>query len=198
MSMAHQHKALILIVEDDDRRVAKLNEWLPDSFRLVHVKSGGQAIGVLNRSHSFEFAGVMLDYDLDIRPERGVITGAQVAEHVLCNVDSSTPILVHSANDKMAPFIVGELADQFSVTRINWTQMTEGIFLRWLREVHEEWEDRLDLFEEHDDRNFNRTAAFRGDLDWLTEMSESTNKRYLKGYDFNGSRQTRDPTNRPG
>ena len=56
--------APILLVEDDEKRVSLLKNWLPPVFRLVHCKTGGAALGLLERSSSWDFSGVMLDHDL--------------------------------------------------------------------------------------------------------------------------------------
>lgn len=56
----------ILIVEDDDERVAKFRSWLPETMRIVHARSAGSAIGILQRDKGRVYAGIMLDHDLQL------------------------------------------------------------------------------------------------------------------------------------
>ena len=54
---------LILMVEDERRRVDRLQTWLPADMRIVWVRSAGAALGVLRRDRR-AYAGVLLDHDL--------------------------------------------------------------------------------------------------------------------------------------
>ena len=53
----------IFIVEDDQRRVDWFRAWLPKDMRLVHARSGGRELGVIQRDRT-AFSGIMLDHDL--------------------------------------------------------------------------------------------------------------------------------------
>ena len=52
---------LVLLVEDDDERAAKIEQCVPHQVRWVRARSAGAAIGILRRD---KFTGILLDFDL--------------------------------------------------------------------------------------------------------------------------------------
>ena len=53
----------VLLVEDDQGRVEWFRAWLPKDIRLVHARSAGLALGIIQRD-CHDIAGIMLDHDL--------------------------------------------------------------------------------------------------------------------------------------
>lgn len=135
----------ILLIEDDNGRVRKIMEWLPEDVRLVHAGSAGWAIGILQRDRD-AYAGIMLDHDLQGQIATDMdffLSGTNVVKTIIANVPSNTPVLVHSMNPGDAPKMVVALSRSgFSVTRIPMVVMTKEGFDEWLEEVRESWDDR--------------------------------------------------------
>jgi len=135
----------ILLIEDDDSRVIKIREWLPENVRLIHAGSAGRAIGILQRDRN-TYAGIMLDHDLQGQIATDMdffLSGTNVVKTIIANVTPSTPVLVHSMNPSDAPKMVTALTKSgFSVTRIPMRVLTEEGFKEWLDEVRETWADR--------------------------------------------------------
>ena len=134
----------VLIVEDDQRRVDWFRAWLPRDIRLVHARSGGKALGILERN-AHEFAGIMLDHDLQdssVVANDKNLSGSIVVVKVMQHIRPNIPILVHSMNPGKAESMKKALeASRFSVTRMPMGEMSKDTFLEWLEEVREEAED---------------------------------------------------------
>ena len=77
---------LILVVEDNKRRVEQFEKWKPDGFRLIWSRSAGQAIGNLKKSQPRDYDGLMLDH----LPCKKAV--AAIAKELLCT--ESLPELV--------------------------------------------------------------------------------------------------------
>lgn len=137
----------ILIVEDDPRRADLLCSWFPKGFRGVAVRSAGTAIGVLERTEPLDFAAVMLDHDLQLRPataEDLILSGSSITELIARKISREIPILVHSMNVTRGPIIASRLADAgFEVVQIPVDQLTPEWLGGWLREARENYEDLL-------------------------------------------------------
>ena len=133
----------ILIVEDDQRRVDWFRAWLPRDIRLIHARSGGKALGILERDAD-ELAGIMLDHDLQ---ESSVVandknlSGSTVVIKLMQHIWPNIPIMVHSMNTGKAERMKKALeASGFSVARMPMGEMNKDAFLEWLEEVREEVE----------------------------------------------------------
>lgn len=133
----------ILIVEDDQRRVDWFRAWLPRDIRLIHARSGGKALGILERDAD-ELAGIMLDHDLQ---ESSVVandknlSGSTVIIKVMQHIRPNIPIMVHCMNPGTAERMKKALeASGSSVTRMPMGEMSKDAFLEWLEEVREEVE----------------------------------------------------------
>jgi CheY-like chemotaxis protein len=135
----------ILLIEDDNGRVVRIKEWLPDDVRLVHAGSAGRAIGILQRDRD-AYAGIMLDHDLQGQIATDMdffLSGTNVVKSIITNVPKDTPVLIHSMNPEDAPKMVQALTKSgFSVTRLPMVVMTRIGLNEWLEEVRESWENR--------------------------------------------------------
>lgn len=135
----------ILLIEDDNGRVRKIREWLPEDVHLVHAGSAGRAIGILQRDRD-AYAGIMLDHDLqgNIATEMDFfLSGSNVVKTIIANVPNDTPVLVHSMNPDDAPKMVQALTKAgFSVTRTPMVIMTRTGLNEWLQEVRDVWEEK--------------------------------------------------------
>ncbi|WP_292977744.1 hypothetical protein, partial [Nitrosomonas sp.] len=58
-----QRPPRLLLIEDSPARIEQFRQWVPESMVLVTVTSAGRAIGILQRSDPFDYAGIMLDHD---------------------------------------------------------------------------------------------------------------------------------------
>ena len=135
----------ILLIEDDRRRIEKLTEWLPEGYRAVVTKSAGTALGLLERDRGYVYAGICLDHDLQQQTavaSDNELSGTTVVKAIIRFISSEVPVLVHSQNTKRAQYMEGKLFNaNFDVTRISMDQLDKKLFLEWLDEVKELWED---------------------------------------------------------
>ena len=134
----------IFIVEDDQRRVDWFRAWLPKDMRLVHARSGGRALGVIQRDRT-AFSGIMLDHDLQqqaISASDSNISGSVVIRAVMQFMSPTVPVMIHSMNPGKAA-IMGKALEKtgFSVTRMPMGEMSKTAFLEWLDEVREYHEE---------------------------------------------------------
>ncbi len=142
----------ILIIEDDNDRLARLKAMLPDSVRPVAAVSAGRAIGLLEMDSIRKnggkdtYAGILMDHDLvcyAVNQTDSSLDGRDVARSIVQNVTSNVPVLVHSMNVTHAKTIVNWLEGEgFSVTRIPMSMMTKERMAEWLEEVRKAWEDQ--------------------------------------------------------
>ncbi len=166
----------ILIVEDDDSRVERFNEWLPPVFRLAHCRTGGAALGLLARSGPWDFAGVMMDFDLDKQVMTDpYVDGEQVLDEVLLRLDRSTNLLVHSANTEAADRMTANARGSNPTVRIDYSYMDAWHFRAWLGDVWSEAVDRHDVFVEHDRKMTTLRYACVVGPNWLDEDPLSFN-----------------------
>ena len=141
----------LLVIEDNDKRIRRIWEWLPEGFHANFVKSAGRALGVLqldghqNYPDRPAYAGIMLDFDLHMQASVASdldLSGKTVVEAIIRHMDKSIPVMVHSMNPTGAPLMVRLLAQAgFEVLRISWDHLEKEKFLEWLAEVRENWLD---------------------------------------------------------
>jgi CheY-like chemotaxis protein len=135
----------VLVIEDDDARVKRFNEWLPDDISLVHAKSGGRALGILERDKGTVYSALMLDHDLQQQPAADSdleMSGTKLIQIICRNIDTIVPILVHSTNRTHGSMMVDSLAARgFAVEHIPMDLITQAAFLEWIEYVREVWED---------------------------------------------------------
>lgn len=132
----------ILVVEDSKARVDRLTAWLPkDRFRLVWGASPGAALGNIKRSGGADYAGIMLDHDLDqraITPSDLSLSGRDLVHAILDSISPDVPILIHSNNVVHPPTMEARLvAGGFSVDRVPFRELTRERLLEWLTYVEE-------------------------------------------------------------
>jgi CheY-like chemotaxis protein len=132
------------MIEDDESRIAVVTSWLPETCRLIAVRSAGRAIATLKRDEPKTYAGIMLDHDLQMQTtvaaESGR-SGTDVVDVIISSVDRDVPILVHSMNPGRAPAMVRRLtAAGFLITYSPFAMLTALGFHRWINEVRELWE----------------------------------------------------------
>jgi hypothetical protein len=137
----------ILLIEDDERRYAKLSAWMPDHAKLVWAKDAGAAIGVLERLQPGDYAGIMLDHDLDkrLRTEGSrFLCGSDIVGAMLRNPRvKNIPVLVHSMNPTGSASMEERLTRAgFVVTKARFSDLTEGEFVEWVEEIREDFESR--------------------------------------------------------
>lgn len=142
-----QMRPRLLLVEDDATRVARFREWLQGTeFVLVHVQSGGQALGLLSRGCD-GIAGVLLDHDLSDSPLTSVDMTMSTSELLptLCRrLPKSAPVLIHSHNVSKPVHMQRALESAgLSVTRARFALLEQDPqrLRAWLDEVRDNWDD---------------------------------------------------------
>lgn len=91
---------LVLVVEDNNERVAEVRRWLAHpGIRLLHVRTGDAALRCVETDR---YDLILLDHDLDLQhPEGrlGQVNGTNVVERLVASrVNRTTPVIVHSMN----------------------------------------------------------------------------------------------------
>ena len=107
--------------------------------------SAGSAIGLIRRDRCHVYGGVLLDHDLQQRAmteDDESLSGSDVALSLIEHFSIDVPILIHSTNVVQVPQIHRQLEGRgFWVTRIPFYSLTEALFLDWLEEAREIWEE---------------------------------------------------------
>jgi len=129
----------ILIIEDDPQREARLRSWLPADIHAVVATSAGKAIGIISRDCGSVYAGIVLDFDLQLRRAAASelhLCGHDVVLAIIEHISRDTQILVHSENTSQSPLMVRSLRQAgFDVTQIPMHLLTVDSFSAWLAEV---------------------------------------------------------------
>ena len=146
MSKHPSFRPRLLLIEDDWGRVSIFQRWLEGTeFVLLHVQSGGKALGVLSRGCE-AIAGTMLDHDLSDSPltETDLSLSTSNVMPLLCrHLPKTAPVLIHSHNATKPPRMQRALETAgLSVTRIRFATLAqdEKLFQQWLEEVRDNWE----------------------------------------------------------
>jgi len=139
----------ILVVEDDLRRQAKIESWIPDdaNTRLRTVRSGNIASTIIELDNPSTWSGIMLDHDLDIiNATTTYKSGADVAITMIGNTRKDIPVLIHSMNPEGSARMKGLLegAGFDHVTRIPFSDLTKEAFLEWTAVCSERAMERRD------------------------------------------------------
>lgn len=132
------------MIEDDESRIAAVTSWLPQTFRLLPVRSAGRAIATLKRDEPKTYAGILLDHDLQMQTavaaERD-LSGTHLIDIIISRIHRDVPILVHSMNPGRAPAMVSRLTEAgFWTTYAPFATLTARGFQRWIDEVRDLWE----------------------------------------------------------
>lgn len=134
----------LLLIEDDESRIARVTSWLPPDFRLVIARSAGRAIATLKRDDPTTYAGIMLDHDLQLQTAAAAevaLSGTDLVEVIVRRVDHDVPVLVHSMNPARAPAMVDRLKRAgFMTSYIPFAKLTAEAFESWIEEVRDLWE----------------------------------------------------------
>ena len=129
----------ILIIEDDPQRETRLRSWLPADMHAVVATSAGKAIGSISRDRGPVYAGVLLDFDLQLRRAAASdlhLCGHDVVLAIIEHISRNAQILVHSENASQSPLMVRSLQEAgFDVTQIPMRLLTPDSFSSWLAEV---------------------------------------------------------------
>lgn len=129
----------ILLVEDSNWRIELFRTWAPSDVRLVEARCGGRAIGAIRRSLPDDWAGIMLDHDLNEQVVGNVSSdtdGRKVTRAIIDRIDPDAPVLIHSMNINGTNAMKEALEKAgFFVSRIRMMDMTRELFLEWLEEV---------------------------------------------------------------
>ena len=134
----------ILVVEDNDDRIAGLQRWAKTAkrrsgceFQIVWTKAAGSAIGLLKRDRGRVYAGIMLDHDLyqqKLTLVDDLFNGKDVVDAVIEYVDKDVPIFVHSANTTEGPKMAKKLIGAgFAVEKRAYLNIRFEQYLDWLR-----------------------------------------------------------------
>lgn len=138
----------LLVIEDDSDREQRLRSWMPPDVRVVVARSGGAAMGILQRDRGSVYAGIILDHDLYLSPATETdrfLSGLEVANSIIECCDRTAHILVHSMNATRRILMVQELTEAgFEVTQIPMEQLTREAFLKWLEDLRNEWSEASD------------------------------------------------------
>ena len=125
---------LVLLVEDDDERAAKIEQCVPHEVRCVRARSAGAAIGILRRD---KFTGILLDFDL-YRSAHGDprFTGESVAQAIYETQPRTCQIFVHSQNPTGGRRLFALLKEAgFSVEQFPWSSQATGPLTSWVRDL---------------------------------------------------------------
>ena len=132
---------LILVVEDDERRVTRFRQWADPNVRIVWARSVGKALGILDRDRGEIYQGIMLDHDLEknaVVPIDLAFDGRKVVDAIIDCVSNFVPILVHSANKRFGPVMANTLREKnFHVTQIPMGSLTKSQFNEWIEYARE-------------------------------------------------------------
>lgn len=133
----------LLLIEDSDARIDRFRGWLPEGVVLVVAASAGRAIGTLQHSNPYDYAGILLDYDLHqqvVSPSEMLFSGSNVVDTLISKISNEVPVLVHSVNPTGAYNMRRKLKGAgFDVTAAPMTNMTYERFHTWLLDALELW-----------------------------------------------------------
>lgn len=136
----------MLLIEDDPGRIARFTEWIAGTdFVLIAARSGGQALGVLQRGAG-GLAGLMLDHDLSdslLTTTDALLSSTDLLPLIQRVVPRFVPVLIHSHNVNK-PVIMQRSLERagFSVTRTRFALLANepARYARWLDDVRDAWE----------------------------------------------------------
>ena len=133
----------LLIIDDSQRRIETLREWLPGDVHPVFATSAGRALRMLDLDPGAVYAGILLDHDLGqqvVNDAEHGLTGLDVARRIAMRIAPDIPILVHSMSWAGGSAMLQALEGSgFAVTRIRFEELTRERLLDWLEDVRAEW-----------------------------------------------------------
>lgn len=135
--------ALVLVIEDDDERVADFRRWLAHpSTRLLHVKTGDAALRCVELDR---YDLILLDHDLDKQHPMGrlaKINGTVIVNRLIASrTNRRTRIVIHSMNPGARDDMHRRLqSNGFDVEVRPFTGWTADSAAELRESVVEEWE----------------------------------------------------------
>lgn len=129
-------------MDDDAGRIEVLRNWLAcTEFVLAVARSGGQALGMLNRGGTEAIAGVFLDHDLSdsaFTEADKALSTSNVLPLIISKIRHTVPILIHSHNTNKAIAMQRTLhTSGFDVTRIRFADLDPLRCIAWIDKVRE-------------------------------------------------------------
>jgi len=136
-------KVKVLIVEDNQLRVQRMQAWAPD-VHFVWARSAGVALGILERDRGQVYHAILLDHDLDtsvvVDSDRSK-DGRDVTKAIIQKISASVPVLVHSTNKEYGRVMVERLHNAgFYVEHISMNDLTKERLLDFLDYARDSWE----------------------------------------------------------
>jgi hypothetical protein len=126
----------LLLLEDDDRRVAHMKLLIPPGVQFVRASSAARATGIIQRDGTLRsneppaYAGVMLDHDLDHHPLNAAdrkMNGTHVARALANHFSPEVPVFIHSTNPGGSAAMMSILRERgFDVTRASWMDLQDA------------------------------------------------------------------------
>ncbi|MFW6101028.1 MAG: cyclic-phosphate processing receiver domain-containing protein [Bacteroidota bacterium] len=145
----HQLRPRILMIEDDEKRLEILRSWLPEDLIVVQASSAGRALGILEKDRGYVYAGIMLDHDLQMQTATEAdkaLSGSDIVNAVIGNIDRRTAIFVHSYNRARAPLMAEKLRKaKFSVYQKFFDMLAEEEVRDWAEDALDYWRDWNEL-----------------------------------------------------
>jgi len=129
---------LVLVVEDDDERVADFRVWFAHPrIRLLHVKTGDAALRCVETDR---YDLILLDHDLDLQHPQGRLGSVNgtnvVARLVASRVNRQTPVIIHSMNP-------GARNRMLQTLKANGFEVRVNPFAEWRPEWAQDLRDEL-------------------------------------------------------
>ena len=142
MNQQARDYVLVLVVEDNNERVAEFRRWLAHpSVRLLHVKTGDAALRCVE-TDCYDL--ILLDHDLDLQHPEGrlaQVNGTNVVERLAASrMNRTTPVIIHSMNPGARNRMFLRLkANRFAVEMKPFAEWTAHWAAELREELIEEW-----------------------------------------------------------
>ncbi|MBI3605020.1 MAG: hypothetical protein HY202_03220 [Nitrospirae bacterium] len=129
---------VILLIEDDSKRVDRFKALALPGIRIIHARSAGLAIGILRRDR---FNAIILDHDLSnagITDQDHSLSGSNLVEIVVTSQKRGLPILIHTISRDGGPLMARRLtAEGFEVMRYPYPDLSDEVIKKWFQEIIE-------------------------------------------------------------
>lgn len=146
--MSNKHQGRILIIEDDPLRISRLLEWLPKGCKAVIAESTGKALGLLNPQSISDYAGIVLDHDLQqqVYTEQDLsLSGSALINVIATRVPRWVPVLIQSVNVSKGPAMAKRLINAgFTVDHVPMSRLKQQYYCTWVSEALQLWQDMQD------------------------------------------------------
>lgn len=133
----------LLVVEDNEERLALLKRWMPPDVRVTWARSAGRAMRIIELDAGTVYAGMLLDHDLVDQNASAAevgLTGRHVVDRIIRHVGPDAAMLVHSINPAGARMMVQRLESAgFWTTRVPFPVLSEAKLRNWIDEIRSYW-----------------------------------------------------------